>query len=510
MDKSAKQWFFGNKTTLWITVAVLILIGAGIRFYDLTDLPLDFHPTRQLYSALKARGMFYNTQPPDQGNLQREIAIRQLNSIQEIEPPVLEYLSVLLYRSFGEQLWFARALSILFWVMGSIPLFLLARRISGSSGALVALGFYLFVPYGIIASRSFQPDPLMVSLMISALWAIAEWQEKRGWKWAIAAGGFAGAAIFVKNVAVFPLFFSISFLTLPGQFRQRLKDPQFWVIAGIASLPTAAYTLYGVMGAGFLGQQFAFRFFPNLLIDPVFYLRWKEQIDAVIGFGTFMFALTGIFLIDKFEKGLLLGLWFGYFLYSMIFAYHTITHDYYQLMLIPITALSLSPIVEIASRKIDENLYGGLSTFMTRGFLAGMLLLAMSIQVWNTRVDLARKDYRDEAQHWRTIGNEINLLGNPGPVLTIAEDYGYRLAYWGWQEVEAWLDTGDLNLRALDSREIELNSKFLEKANGKTYLVVTQMNKLNAQPEIKTFVFENYPIVISNDEYLVFDLGIQK
>ena len=325
MDKSAEDWFFGGKFSLWIVIAVLILIGAGIRFYDLTDLPLDFHPTRQLYSALKARGMYFNLLPAEVGGTQAEIAINQWRSIQEIEPPVLEFLTALLYRALGEQLWYARALSILFWLAGSIPLFLLARRLSGNNGALVALGFYLFVPYGIIASRSFQPDPLMVSLMISALWAIAEWQAKGGWKWAITAGLLTGATLFVKNVAVFPLFFGILLTTLPGNFRQKLHDPQYWSIAGLAALPTLAYTFYGLFGAGFLGQQFAFRFFPNLWLDPVFYLRWKEQIDAVIGFGTFMFALTGMFLAPRPGRGLLQGIWIGYVIYSMTFAYHTIT-----------------------------------------------------------------------------------------------------------------------------------------------------------------------------------------
>ena len=55
---------------------VILLLGLAIRFYDLTDAPLDFHPTRQLYSALKARGMFYEnleTVP----EWQRDFAVHQ-------------------------------------------------------------------------------------------------------------------------------------------------------------------------------------------------------------------------------------------------------------------------------------------------------------------------------------------------------------------------------------------------------------------------------------------------
>jgi hypothetical protein len=48
-----------------IAVVVILLTGLVIRVYDLKDAPLDFHPTRQLYSAIKARGMFYESQPSD-------------------------------------------------------------------------------------------------------------------------------------------------------------------------------------------------------------------------------------------------------------------------------------------------------------------------------------------------------------------------------------------------------------------------------------------------------------
>lgn len=503
MDSSPGHWLFGNKRTLWIVVIALLLIGAGIRLFDLTDLPLDFHPTRQLYSALKARGMYYNMLPEGTNGPQREIAIAQWHSIQEIEPPVIEMMSAALYRVFGEKLWFARLLSILFWVLGGIPLFLLSKRIAGANGAVIALGFYLFSPYGIIASRSFQPDPLMVSLIICALWAVMEWEHRRTQKWAWISGICIGLALFVKNVSVFPLFFAIVSLTLIGQFRKKLTDRQYWLIAVLAILPTALYTLYGLFFAGFLGQQFAFRFFPNLLVDPTFYLRWKEQIDATIGFSAFVFALSGIFLAKNKGSRLLAGLWLGYAAYSMTFAYHTITHDYYQLMLIPIASISLAPVVELIANKIQANFKTKASSITVRGFLAGVLLLAMSIQVWNARVDLIRKDFRGEIKQWQKLGE---LLGHPGSILTISEDYGYRLAYWGWQDVEAWLDAGDLNLRELDGREIDLSDKFNEKANGKSYLVVTQMNKLDDQPEIKEYIYATYPIVDDTDGHVIFDL----
>ena len=60
-----QQWF---ETDRFVTIWILLILGLGlaIRLFDLTDLPLDFHPTRQLRSAIIARGMYAEMQPfPD-------------------------------------------------------------------------------------------------------------------------------------------------------------------------------------------------------------------------------------------------------------------------------------------------------------------------------------------------------------------------------------------------------------------------------------------------------------
>ena len=57
MSKSSSS-LFGRTRLISVGLVVLLLVlGLAIRLYDLSDLPLDFHPTRQLLSHLKARGM---------------------------------------------------------------------------------------------------------------------------------------------------------------------------------------------------------------------------------------------------------------------------------------------------------------------------------------------------------------------------------------------------------------------------------------------------------------------
>ena len=166
-----KVSFFSSRFAQIAALVLLLGLGLGIRLYDLTDLPLDFHPTRQLLSALKARGMYYQTLS-DIPTEQKSFAVQQWKIRAAIEPEIVERLVAFTYQFTGEQIWVAKIYSSAFWVIGGIFLFLLARQLTSVDGALVATAFYLFTPYAVAASRSFQPDPLMVMLIIIFWWVL--------------------------------------------------------------------------------------------------------------------------------------------------------------------------------------------------------------------------------------------------------------------------------------------------------------------------------------------------
>jgi 4-amino-4-deoxy-L-arabinose transferase-like glycosyltransferase len=220
---------------------VILVLGFAIRLYDLTDLPLDFHPTRQLLSALKARGMYYQTleNVPDE---QRDFAIQQWKTRASVEPALLERMVAFTYRFTGEQLWIARIYSSLFWVIGAVFLFLLAREFASVDGALAATAIYLILPYAVAASRSFQPDPLMVMLIIVFWWAVVMWsKDSASYKFAILAGLFGGFAIFVKFVAAFFVIAGgLGAVPGRGSVREMARRPQFYVMCILGILPSAA------------------------------------------------------------------------------------------------------------------------------------------------------------------------------------------------------------------------------------------------------------------------------
>lgn len=128
---------------LWLAL-FLLLLGGVLRFYDLTDPPLDYHPSRQLRGAIIARSIYYQILP-NADPIRREMALSIARSTGRFEAPLLETLTAYTYRFLGsEQLWVGRAYSILFWLIGSFFLYLLARRVTNPAAALFSLGFMLF------------------------------------------------------------------------------------------------------------------------------------------------------------------------------------------------------------------------------------------------------------------------------------------------------------------------------------------------------------------------------
>ena len=216
MNKFLAKITFYEQPWLWKAfLAAVLLASFGLRMVNLKDPPLDFASTRQLFSALKARGIYYEfvTNVPEATRAQ---AI-SLGDVGIVEPPLLENIVAQTYRLVGEHIWIGRIYSSFFWVIAGLALFLLIREFASTSAAMVGTLFYLFVPFGVIASRAFMPDPLMVCLIIFTLWALFRWQNTASWKWAILFGVFAGTALFVKNLSSFVIVGGFAGVILGGK-----------------------------------------------------------------------------------------------------------------------------------------------------------------------------------------------------------------------------------------------------------------------------------------------------
>ncbi len=485
-------------------VVLLLLLGLVVRLYDLSDPPLDFHPTRQLHSLIMARGMYYQHAPgvPD---WQRDRAVQQWRAEGIIEPPVMELLAVLAYTLAGRELPEAgRVFSIGFWLAGGVGFYLLCRRFFSAPAALVGLGFWVAAPYAVFASRAFQPDPLMTALIVWAWWAFACWlqsprAERHGWGWALAAGLLGGAALLVKGTAVFFIGAGWAGALLAERgLRAALRDRQVWLMAGLALLPYALYTLWGVWINGFLQGEFSLRFFPQYWTDPVFYLRWYNLLEQAFGLPWLALGLLGaVFLPGRRARGLGWGGWLGYLGMGLALSHHISTHDYYSLPLVALIGLGLAALAEGAWRALPE-------PRRLMGALAGLLLLATAgLSAWDARTTLKRADYRAEPAFWAGL---TEIMGRDAGVVGLTQDYGARMEYYGWITPANWLTADDLDLRRSAGQQFDFGALFKEMTAGKQYFLVTLPDELERQPELKQLLASQYPLFAEGPGYQIYNL----
>ena len=433
---------------------------------------------------------------------QKALAIQFWKAQPIQEPEVMEHLAVISYQiAGGEYLWIPRLYSILFWLIGGLALFGLARAMVGTDGALVGTVFYLFETYGAIASRSFQPDPLMVMWIILGMWALYRWYRHPTWGWTAAAGVLCGVAIYIKAPAIFFIAGGMGGLLFGDRgLRKTVTDPKVWVLGFLALLPAVIYHILGTFILKFLGSgYYDLRIYPGMLTNPVSYIDWVSEINQVVGWPAFLVALLGtFFLASRRSRSLMAGLWIGYFAFGMVFIYFTTSHDYYHLPLIPIVAIGLAAAAQVMLERLRAMWRGPWPYLVALGLLAAWA----GQQAYTVRSTLRNVDYRPEAAFWENLGNEIRSYS----VVGITQDYNGRIQYWGWDNIQYWPTTGDFAKSALTGGKENLTALFQQLTAGKQLFLVTDMGELDQQPGLKAILYDDYPIFDQGSGYIIFDL----
>jgi 4-amino-4-deoxy-L-arabinose transferase-like glycosyltransferase len=489
---------------VYLLLVLFLLAGLGVRLIDLTDLPLDFATTRQLHSYIMSRGYFYEMDTNITRAMPEEIrtfGIETGRNEPQIEPPILEYLVAITYRlTGGENMLFARLLSILFWVIGGIPLFLLVRKVTSLNGAYAALALYLFNPFGVIASRSFQPDPMMVMFILWSLYFQFEWVKKDTLKLAILTGVFTGIAVLIKMPAAFFVGFSLVGIVLAKGLKNSIRNGHVYLVAAISLLPALLFYVISATVGGNAGALLGVRWVPVLFSDPKWYLKWLMMAKFVVGFYPIIIALLGFFFIkDKLYRIIYFCMWLGYILYGFMFAYHIYTHDYYHLPLIPVIALGFGSVVSVIFDQLEKR---SLHWFY-RVLVMGLFLFSVGLCVMKARGDMIGSSYRHEAKYWKDLGDQI---GQRSSVIALTHDYGYRLNYWGFIQPELWPTQGDLTVKELiGSTDPEFETLFKTVTEGRQYFLVTLLPDFESQQNLYEYLFDNYPYQ-QGDGFFLFDL----
>jgi hypothetical protein len=497
--------FFKNTKLMRILlVLVFILVGIGVRLVDLSDPPLDFAATRQLHSLVLARGYYYALDVPSTQTFteaQKEFGMKVAANETLDEPPILEHITAYIYALVGkEDFEIPRVMVSLLWVIGGIPLFLLMRKITSTNGAVFALAFYELLPFGVIASRSFQPDPVMVTLILFALYYQFCWMQEHNLKNALLAGGFTCLAVISKVPAVF--FAGIPFigLVLSDGFKKAFRNWQVYLMAAISLLPSAIYYILNATVGNNSTELFGTRFFPALYTQPHWYQSWFMMAKSVVGYIPIFLAILAFFLIKQKENKILYGcLWLGYLMQGIVLAYHVYSHNYYHLPIIPIVAMGCGLVFAILMDKIQSLQPDKIS----RIFMIAVLLFGAALCALKSRSDLLSADYRYEETYWKKLGDTI---GANTPIIALTHDYGLRLSYWGNILPRLWMTQGDFTVvNLMNSPEKPFATRFEEATKGCDYFLVTLINDFDSQKDLHDYLLAHYPYT-QGEGYYLFDL----
>ena len=501
----------------WFPYLVLLLIlGAVLRLINLNTPPLDFHSTRQLRNSLVARAIYYD-HLPNADPQKRALADSFQRAVGQYEPPITESIVGFTYLlTGGESFAVARIYGTIFWLLAGIALFDLARRISSPPSALIALTFYLILPFAVQASRSFQPDPLMTSSFVIGLYFLYRWMEelapdlqtspvarsekngKQTWKWAILAALFLGFAVLVKVVIAF-LVGSAAIAAVLITFGLRFwKSIQVWLMAVLMVIPGIAYYVLGHPGRS---TEYFFSWtldLIKLILSLHFYADWLNFVGSLFGLAILFLSLVGTLLAPPRARWLLISLWIGYLIYGLALPFQMYTHSYYHIQLIPVVALGLASIIQAVV---------GPASGLPRVWKAALfviILITIGYQSWVARSVLVAQDYSHAPASWELIGKAIPANAE---VIGLTQDYGFDLMYWGWRRVALWPLTTDLSTVKNGSRD--LASRFTDLTNGEDYFLVTAFGQLDHQPNLKT-VLSGYTIAAQGDGYTLYNLHLPK
>ncbi|MBD1823358.1 glycosyltransferase family 39 protein [Cyanobacteria bacterium FACHB-DQ100] len=282
----------------------ILLMAAILRFYKVDQPFIDATSWRQSDTATIAdnfyRGNWNIFYPKISWNGPGDQVVGY-------EFQTISYLAALLYRIVGQHDWVCRAIAIVFGVWGIFAFYQLLRRVWGQNYAVVGAAVLALLPGAVYVDRSFLPDPVMLSLVITSVWLLVAYlqTEKLHYLLLASLAGIFGFLTKISGLIVgIPMLYAI--VTILGQ-KQNRRLKQLTLIAGagvVTLIPVIAYYAWALhlfrtqppyyVAAGeywvwkyglsrFLEQNY---FLPKLLYQ----LRWFWTLPVIV------LAIVGLFL----------------------------------------------------------------------------------------------------------------------------------------------------------------------------------------------------------------------
>ena len=500
----------GNSRFFALAVVAVIAVGLGWRLIGVTDWPIKFHETVQYESAITARSIWLRIVPRPLTAVEETWA--RDGHLRVTSPPILQSLTAACYVLVGgEEPWLAGVWNTMFWLAGGWFVYRTATTLANNRLAgLIGLAWYLLTPGGIVLTRSFQPESLLVLATAAAAWALNRPATGPALRDTLFCSVLCMAAAFVKPGVLFlPLFggFAARVLARPGKLRTAAAHWAFFVT--VVALPGVVYTLL-VFGAGV-----ASRCMPALLTKPFFYEQVVDLVSSTVGTSPVLLGALGAVVCAFRGRWVPVALLLGYIAYLPIFTWHNCTHGYYHAQLIPLVAGCLGlPVAGVLRRLRPSPVVGFVGgTVAVVFYLASTWYPFTGPWRWMPGVKPGIAARQQEVREEEEMDREIGAIVGPGAsCLCLEKNYGLSLEYYGWVRTEFWPMPIDVvyilySTRTAAFDPVEHLNELFRKSQPR-YFVVTELPQLDASPGLLPFIKQYFPtLVASSERYRIYTLS---
>ncbi len=439
-----------------VTILFIAFLAFVPRLYKVDNPIGDWHSWRQADTAAVSRNFIKEGLTPlfpkfDSFFVLNEIGEPNPNRYFFAEFPLYNILTYPFYARFGVNEIFPRLISIIASTLTAVFLYLLVRKFSSERVAILSGVFFAVLPFSVYYGRVIMPDPLHVFFSVLMLYLVVLWTEKGGYLWPTLAGLSATAMILTKPYGlVFAL--PVAYLLLRKWGTQVFKLPQTYLFAAITLIPFILWRWHihqhpeGMFGTSWLFNQGNIRFtgsyFRWLLFD-----RMNRLIFATGGFVLFWFGITAG---RNRKEGWFYYMWLlAVLIFFGVIAKGNVTHDYYQLPLLPIGCIFMAKGFEFLA------MYGrGIKHRLVNFSVAIILFLMMLAFGWYE----VRGFFNINRPEIVEAGKAANLL-LPKDAKVVAP-YGsdsaflYQTNRYGWTVggglIQKFIDEGATHLVAVD------------------------------------------------------------
>jgi hypothetical protein len=117
---------------------------------------------------------------------------------------------------------------------------------------------------------------------------------------------------------------------------------------------------------------------------------------------------------------------------------------------------------------------------------------------------LYKDDYRNVPNYFMKVASFVD---QGAKVITISQDYGNRIGYYGWLVHKQWSSIGDQPYSLLvGGNQDPFLDRFNEFTSGYDYFLVTSMNQLRKQEDLYSHLESNFVVHVEGEGYIIYDL----